>query len=136
MKTRRLTSLFLAIVCLVLLSTSAVQASETASDQIMSWGMDVTLGSGTIDVEFGITGNGIMNKLGCEYIYVYTKNGSDWDDYTYRTEYNTGMSKYNSGTHSNVIYIPCSDDMEYKVVVTVFAENDEGRDSRTRTFFI
>ena len=136
MKLNRSYTFLFTIICLIGLLIPVASAAESASDQIMSWGIDVTFGDGTIDVEFGITGNGTMNKLGCEYIYVYKKNGSAWDDYTYRTEYNTGMSKYNSAFHANLIEIPCDDSAEYKVVVTVFAEDDEGRDSRTDVFYL
>jgi len=136
LKLKRSCAYLFTVICLIALLIPVTSAAESASDQIMSWGIDVTFGDGTIDVEFGITGNGTMNKLGCESIYVYKKNGTEWDDYTYRTEYNTGMSVYNHFTYANMIEIPCNDSAEYKVVVTVFAEDDEARDSRTDVFYL
>ena len=125
MKFKRFSSFVLSIICLAMLSLPGFAADARASNQIMSYSMSTTPGNGTIDVEFGITGKGTMSKLGCEYIYV-----------TMRDEDDTGMSKKNSFIHNNMISIPCEDDTEYKVVVTVFAEDAEGRDSRTQPFYL
>lgn len=46
------------------------------------------------------------------------------------------MSETDAGSHGNTIYIGCNDGVEYKVVVTLFAENSAGRDSRTDVFFV
>lgn len=136
MKFKRFSSFVLSIICLAMLSLPGFAADARASNQIMSYSMSTTPGNGTIDVEFGITGKGTMSKLGCEYIYVYEKVGTSWSYVTMRDEDDTGMSKKNSFIHNNMISIPCEDDTEYKVVVTVFAEDAEGRDSRTQPFYL
>lgn len=86
--------------------------------------------------EFAVTGNRAMNKLGCQSIYVYRKTDTGWTYVTSVLEDDEGMSKTNSSFHRNDIYIDCTAGVEYKVVVTIYAENDAGRDTRTQRFFV
>lgn len=125
----------MAVICIISLTISAF-ATETSSAQIGAYEMDVSAGSGTLDTEFDVTGNGPVNKLGCESIYVYRWTGTGWTYVTSRLEDDEGMSKTNSGYHTEVIYIGCTAGVEYKVVVTIFAENDAGRDTRTEAFYL
>ena len=47
-----------------------------------------------------------------------------------------GMSDYNAMAYLNVISCDCDPGTEYKVVVTIFAVNSAGRDSRTHTYYV
>ena len=75
-----------------------------------------------------------MNELGCESIYVYEVGKSipveSWDEDDY------GMTRSNGFAYSHTIYCDSEKDVEYKVVVTIFAEDDDGRDSRSKTFYV
>lgn len=77
-----------------------------------------------------------MNKLGCESIKVYEKSGSRWISCETWDEDDTGMSRSNGAMYANTIYCDGDADVEYKVVVTIFAENDAGRDTRSQTFYV
>lgn len=136
MKARKLAAFLMSIVCVTMLLVPALAAENRASDQIKQYGMTVTPGSGTLDVEFTITGTNSMNKIGCESIYVYKKVGTSWVYVTSRDEDDEGMSRTNFVTHQNMISIPCTAGIQYKVEVTVFAENSAGRDTRSKTFFL
>lgn len=136
MKRSKIFAGVIAVICIMLLTVSAYAAETRSSAQISSYQMNVTAGSGTLDIDFDVLGNGTMNKLGCQSIYVYLKDGTSWTYVTRVLEDSPGMSKTNSGYHTKVIYIPRTPEVEYMVVVTIFAENNAGRDARTETFYV
>lgn len=136
MKRNKVCAVLLAVLCIISVTASALAAEARSSAQIAAYQMSVISGSGKLATEFVITGNGAMNKLGCQSIYVYRKTDSGWTYVTHVLEDDEGMSKPNSSYHSNTIYIDCTAGVEYKVVVTVFAENNAGRDTRTQRFFV
>ncbi len=135
MKKFRLTQLVLFVILLHMLAVPSF-AVWYSSTQIRSHLENVTLSANTIDVQFKITGKDTMQKLGCESIIVYEKVDSQWVESESIYEDDSGMSKYNSPLHTNTIYCNRDARVEYKVVVTVFAEDENGRDSRTRTFYV
>ena len=98
--------------------------------------MDTIVTKGAVNIEFSITGKVIMKKLGCESIYLYRKSGSAWVYEDSRTENDTGMSASKKGNHGNTITLDGQAGVEYMVVVTVFAEDDSARDTRSKTFFV
>ena len=136
MKKSRIIALFCALVCVTTLIVPTVASTERASDQISLYWMDTIVTKGAVNIEFSITGKGLSNKLGCESIYLYEKSGSAWIYAYSRTENDPGMSNVNKGNHANTISLKGIAGVEYKVVVTVFAENDAGRDTRTQTFYV
>ena len=77
-----------------------------------------------------------MNKIGCESIEVYEKEGADWQLVESLDEDDEGMSSTNVPRHRNDIACDGEAGVEYKVVVTIFAENDAGRDTRTKTSYV
>lgn len=135
MKRNKVCAALIAVICIISLTVSAF-AAETSSAQIANYEMDVSAGSGTLDTEFDVAANGKANKLGCESIYVYRWTGTSWAYVTSVLEDDEGMSKTNSGYHTKVIYVNCTAGVRYKVVVTIFAENDAGRDTRTEVFYL
>ena len=131
MTKKRLLVLFMAV---IFIFTMSVSAMARASDQISSYDIRVTASSGELKIYFSVFGAGLMNELGCESIYVYEVGNSipveSWD------EDDSGMTRKNGGAYSNTIYFDSEKGVEYKVVVTIFAEDDDGRDSRSKTFYV
>ena len=78
MKTKRVLSSFLVLACLVSLIIPTFAATARASDQIRAYRMDTIVTEGAVNIEFSITGKIIMNKIGCESIYLYRKSGNAW----------------------------------------------------------
>lgn len=136
MKKNRIIALLCALICATTLIVPVIASTERASDQISLYRIDTIATRGAVNVEFTITGKGIANKLGCESIYLYEKSGSAWIYEDSRTENDPGMSNVNKGNHANTISLKGIAGVEYKAVVTVFAENDAGRDTRTQTFYV
>ena len=92
--------------------------------------------SGTLNVKFSVSGTSMREKIGCESIKVYEKSGTQWTLVDSTDEDDLGMSRYNSRSQKNTIQFDGESGVEYKVSVTVFAENSEGRDTRTETFYV
>lgn len=136
MKRNRVISLFLAFVCVMSLSIPAFAASARASDQIMSYRMDTIVTEGAVNIEFSIVGRVSMNKIGCESIYLYRKSGNAWVLAASKKENDSGMSASNKGKYANTISFDGTAGTEYMVVVTVFAEDDAARDTRSKTSYV
>lgn len=136
MKKNRVIAGLCALICLVILAVPTFADDVRASDQIKAYMMDPIVTKGAVNIEFSITGKTIMNKLGCESIYLYEKSGSAWIYEDSMTENDPGMSTKNRVNHANTISFDGIAGVEYKVVITLFAENDAGRDARTQTFYV
>lgn len=136
MRKNNFVALIIALGCIFSITISVCAVESRASDQINIYGMEVTPVTGTLNVKFSVTGTGVVNKIGCQSIYVYEKSGSNWIYSTDWNEEDDGMSRYNTHVHKNTIYYNSEAGTEYKVVVTIFAENDAGRDTRTKVFFV
>lgn len=123
------------ILSFCLLSVSA--ANTRASAYITSTYMDVIpTGEGELAVEFSILGTGRMSRIGAQAISFYRENGSSW---TYLTSYyddDEGMAETNTYSHGNTMYYQGVSGTRYKVIVTLFAENSSGSDSRTEAFYV
>lgn len=136
MKRNKVISLILAFISIMSLTIPVFAANTRASDQISIYRMDTIVTKDAVNVEFSITGKVIMKKLGCESIYLYRKSGSAWVYEDSRTENDTGMSNTKKINHGNTITLDGRAGVEYMVVVTVFAEDDSARDTRSKTFFV
>lgn len=116
----------------ILLSVPAFAAVK-ASGQIDVYDISVTkVSRGKIAIEFSVDGTGRMDRIGASSIIVY-ENGTvvasyDADD--------TGMSVRRSTYHANTIYFNGTAGTRYKVEVTVFAEDADGTDYRTKTVYV
>jgi len=131
----RTASLFLSF--FFILTATPVFAAETASGQIDSYYIDVyESDDGQIAIEFDVIGSGTMDYIGAESIAVYYKDGTRWIFLDENTRDNSGMSRSNTYSFTNTIYYDGDSGYDYKVVVEIFAENDEGYDSRIKTFYI
>ncbi len=133
---KRLISLTCASICLLMMTISAFAIEMRASEQIISYSMNAVAAGDTIEVTFSVTGINTTSKLGCESIYIYEKSGTRWSLVENLTEDDFGMSRTNTYKHRNTIYCTGDADTEHRVVVTIFAENDAGRDTRTKTFYV
>ncbi|OUP07872.1 hypothetical protein [Anaeromassilibacillus sp. An200] len=136
LKKKHLLSLLLTVICIFSFTIPISADSSKASDQISAYLINVDSRNSAINVKFSVIGDGIANKLGCESIDVYKQSGSQWVLSESKDEYDTGMSQYNSFTYTNTIYCNAEAGARYKVVVTVFAENDAGRDTRSKTVYV
>lgn len=136
MKTNRFIAFVMAIACMCLLAVPAFAAEAKASGQITKYSITVTPDTGSLKVKFSINGTSIASKIGCESIDVYKKSGSSWNLSESLDESDTGMSKKSALSHANTITCDGASGVEYKVVVTVFAENSAGRDTRTKTVYV
>lgn len=128
--------LALALVIVMILSIPAFAAENRASDQIGRHDIKVTALDGQIGIKASIYGNGPMNKLGCESIYVYWQYGSAWisDDWLLEDDYN--MYSTNTAAHMANYFFDSEPGVRYRVVITMFAENDAGRDTIEETFYV
>ena len=128
--------LALVLVVAIILSVPAFAVEDRASDQISRHDIKVTPLDGRIAIKASIYGNGPMNKLGCESIYVYWQYGSAWisDDWLLEDDYN--MYSTNVAAHMANYYFDSEPGVNYMVVITMFAENDAGRDTITRTYYV
>lgn len=136
MKRNKVCAGLMAVLCIISLTVSAFAAETRSSAQIAAYEMSVSSESGTLVTEFEVIGNRAMNKLGCQSIYVYYMTDNGWTYVTSVLEDDEGMSKTDSAFIKNVIYIGCTAGVEYRVIVTIYAENDAGRDTRTETFYL
>ena len=136
MKKKQIISFIMSILCVCLLAIPTFASEVKASDQIRAYSIDATSSAGSLNIKFSITGRTSMDKLGCESIEVYKKFGSSWILSTSFDESDPGMSKSSSIMHANTITCAGVAGVEYKVVVTVFAENSVGRDTRTKTVYV
>ena len=131
--TKRLLAIFMCAVCLTMLT---VPAFARASAQISSYEITASTSSNTIWVEFYVDANTKMEKIGCESVDLYELSGTKWILCESLDEKDSGMSRSNARAFSNDIEFDAEKGVEYKVVVTVFADDGSERDTRTRTFYV
>ena len=135
MKRNRVVALVL--IFTLLLSFPAFASENRASDQIGMHSITVTPLPGQIAIKASIYGMGPMNKIGCQSIYVYKEYGSGWllvD--RMRENYDDNMYSTNVGAHMANYYFDSIAGVEYRVEITLFAENDEGRDTVSQTLYV
>jgi len=135
-KRKHLIPLFLVVILSFALTTSSLAAERRASDQINRYSIAVTPVSNSLQVTFSVYSYSLADKIGCESIEVYEKSGSRWSLTESLDENDAGMSTSNSRKYVNTIYCDSEPGVEYKVVVTIFAENSAGRDTRTQTKYV
>ena len=116
--------------------TAAATVSR-ASEQIRNYNTDVfATGDGELAIQVSVTGTGVMSSIGIKEIKIYAQSGSSWILQDVFTESNYGMCQTDTFKYSDTIGYSGMAGLYYKVVVTVFAENINGSDSRTETHYI
>lgn len=114
-----------------LLATSAFAATR-ASEQIRSYSISVTANrGGEIAIEVSVSALGLMKQIGVEEIRIY-ENGTRLVENLSKDD--SGMSKKSATSYANTIFFDGESGTQYRVEVTVFAEDMNGAsDSRSKT---
>lgn len=108
------------------------EISTQASYYITSYSAGITGGSGSVTVDFDITGTGWMTSIGASRIDIYTAAGTVVKSF-YATS-TDGMLSTNRSVHfGTVTYNGAKSGTKYYAVVTFKASNSSGGDSRTFT---
>lgn len=138
MKKRILPTLFAVLVVIGFFKVPTAIAFELrASEQIAMYTTDVfATGNGELAIQASVAGTGVMSSIGIKEIKIYAQSGSRWILQDIFTESNYGMCQTDTLKYSNTIDYSGMTGLYYKVVVTVFAENANGLDSRTETHYI
>ena len=125
------------LVCALFAATS-VPALARASSQIDAYYMDVTpTGNGEIAIMFSVTGNGMMDRLGAESIRIFERGTYGWESADTIDEDEPNMVKTNSPKYGNTVYFQGVSGEQYQIIVTIFAEDENGdSDSRSKTFTV
>ena len=134
MKKTKILALIL-VVC-TLLTIPSFAADTRASEQIHMHLVYAVAEPGQIYVEASIYGNGIMDKIGCQNLQILKMTDSGWELYVSLFEDDEGMSSEDTYGHIYAETFESEVGVEYYVLVTVFAENENGRDTRTYEYYV
>lgn len=131
------TCITMVFVCAIFMATSTF-AQARASEQLAHYMMDVTsTGNGRIAIMFSVTGTDFMERIGAESIYVFERKTIGWGEAESWHADDPGMTRENSAKHGNTVYFNGESGKEYRIIVTIFAEDKDGEsDSRSKTFTI
>ena len=133
MKASRIVAICL-VACMIL--AFPIYASSTrASEQLHTYGVNVTRPSGEIHVAVTISGTLDVTKTGCEVVRIYEKVGSFWVVKDDLREDDPNMY-VNSRIYLHTHTFDANDNAEYRVDVTIFAEDPDGRDTRSFTYYV
>ena len=136
MNQKKVFSFFMALHMTISFCLPTYATDTRASDQLAVYNIQAKTITDQIAVFVAVTGNGTMDKIGCESIDVYKLVGSNWVWTESKTEDDDNMSSTNIHAHADTIYCTGEFAVHYKVVVTIFAENSKGRDTRSETFYL
>jgi hypothetical protein len=116
-------------------SASASDASTNASDYLSIYSATVVAESnGRIAVWFDVNATRVMDLVGASNIVIQTNNGGVWTGVaTYFGSSANGMLAPNTYSHTGYITYQGSSGKQYRALVTVYASNSSGSDSRTIT---
>lgn len=134
MKKIRFMSFVLAAV--MLLSIPSFATDTRASEQIHMHLVYAVAEPGQIYVEASIYGNGIMDKIGCQSINIYEDDNGWWSLCYSLFEDDEDMSSEDTYGHIYANTFESEVGVDYYVLITVFAENENGRDSRTYEYYV
>ncbi|MCI8810280.1 MAG: hypothetical protein HFF84_09165 [Oscillibacter sp.] len=138
MKTKRYVYRAFALL-LTLCAAFSICASATllSSDQLYDYEVSVSrMGGGQLKIFFSTRGSGTMTRLGAESISISERADGSWQEVASFDRYDSGMSKANASMYKSQIYFDGTEGVEYRIVVTVFAEDSSGSDSRIKTFYV
>lgn len=121
------------IVFLVSAPVYALAAEARASAYLSGYGASiVTSSNGKINIEFRVVGTGTMTQIGASTVYIY-KNGTRIATRSYTAEGNEYMMGHNTYIHSGSVPYYGVAGQKYYAVVTFYAKNSKGSDTRTYT---
>lgn len=118
--------------------TVPAYAAVKESHQISSYSIDALPASNSrIAVEFSVVANYQMTKIGAESIVIYENEGTYWQYVKTFTQSDSGMTRNNAFNYGNTVYYSGTPGKEYRVSVTIFAEDSSGgSDSRSESFYV
>ena len=135
-KSFKVISVILVLSALFVISAAAAYIppdSPDASAYISSYSVSIINGgSGKLKVQFDITGTGTMTKIGASCIQIYKSNGTHVATIWHTDSGRGGMMGSNTPYHSDqesYTVTPGS----YYVLITFYAKNSSGWDTRTVT---
>ena len=134
MKKTKILALIL-VVC-TLLTIPSFAAEPRASEQIHMHLVYAVAEPGQIYVEASIYGNGIMDKIGCQSINIYEDDNGWWSLCYSLFEDDEDMSSEDTYGHIYANTFESEVGVDYYVLITVFAENENGRDTRTYEYYV
>ena len=134
MKKTKVLALIL-VVC-TLLTIPSFAAEPRASEQIHMHIVYAEAEPGHIYVEATIYGTEIMDKIGCQNLQILKMTDSGWELYVSLFENDEGMSSEDTFVHDYTNTFESEVGVDYYVLITVFAENENGRDSRTYEYYV
>lgn len=127
-------SVILVIVFLVSTPVHAMAAEARASAWFTGYGASIVAsGNGKINVEFRVVGTGTMTMLGVSYIHIYKSDGTRVAKILSSTKGNEYMMKSNTAFHTGSVPYSGVAGQKYYAVVTFFAKNSSGSDTRSYT---
>ena len=88
---------------------------------------------GEISVIYRVSGKGEVQALGAEAISIWRQVGEDWIEAVRYDETNPALSKTGEMTYGGEVVYQGRPGGVYRVEMTVFVENQAGRDTRTAT---
>ncbi len=135
MKKRAIHSLAIALLIVLLLSTS-VYATLEASQYLSYYNAYITKTGNTIKVNFVVQGTKVMDQIGATEIYLYEmpNSSSSWtlvQTYLYTdSAYASDMMDSNASFKIGDVSYSGTSSYQYMAYVTVYAEKNGGSDSR------
>ncbi len=135
MKKRAIHSLAIALLIVLLLSTS-VYATLEASQYLSYYNAYITKTGNTIKVNFVVQGTKVMDQIGATEIYLYERpnSSSSWtlvQTYLYTdSAYASDMMDSNASFKIGDVSYSGTSSYQYMAYVTVYAEKNGGSDSR------
>lgn len=137
MKKRLLSILLVGVLMFGVFTTPAAAVSMRASEQIARYYSYLSPGeNGEFGIVFSVSGTRTMKKIGAKEILVYEQVGNRWSLVKTYSASTPGMYEEDTFAFANAMQYSGTPGAYYKVVVTVFAENAAGSDSRTETHYI
>ena len=134
MKKIRFMSFVLAAI--MLLSIPSFAVDTRASEQIHMHIVYAEAEPGHIYVEATIYGTEIMDKIGCQSINIYKDDNGWWSLCYSLFEDDEDMSSTDTFVHDYTNTFESDVGVDYYVLITVFAENENGRDTRTYEYYV
>ena len=127
-------SIILVSVFLVSAPVHAFAAEARASAWLSGYSSSIEAsGNGILNIKFRVVGTGTMTKLGASLIYIYKSDGTRVATISHATKGNEYMMGFNTAYHSGSVPYSGVAGQKYYAVVTFFAKNSSGSDTRSYT---
>lgn len=119
-----------------MLLTIPISAVAQSSDYINSYSISVYTSGSKICTDFKVDATKKMEKVGAYKIKIYENPYNSSDLVDTKDEFDSGMAATNTFSYKNIVSYSAESGKKYKVVVTIFARDSSGSDSRTVTKYV